>query len=109
MTPCVRCNRHVREEICPFCGAQSRSLGVQSARGSLGRVARTALFAAGAVALTECSSSEPSPQPLYGSPCVANPDACVVVQPEAGADASDAAKEAAPDAAPDAAQDATND
>ncbi len=83
MTPCLSCNRHVREEVCPFCGAKC----VQSARSPLGRVARGALFAASAVALTECSSF--SPQPMYGGPCMYNPDACVVTVPDASTDAPD--------------------
>ena len=82
MTPCLSCNRHVREEICPFCGSKC----VQAARISLGRVARGALFAAGAVALTECSSS-PAPVPFYGASCTVT-DACVV-QPDGSMDAGD--------------------
>lgn len=115
MTPCLTCHRHVREDICPFCGSKC----VQSANSSFGRVARTALFAAGAVALSECSS-EPAPAPMYGGACLADPDACVVVPQDAGSDASkdasstDAPSEASSDAAStdastDAQSDATSD
>lgn len=98
MIPCLSCNRHVRDEICPFCGAKC----VQSARKPLGRVARGALFAAGAVALTECSSM--APQPMYGAACI-DTDACGIPQQDASKnDASDAG-----DAAPDASADATID
>jgi hypothetical protein len=96
MTPCLSCHRHVREEICPFCGSEC----VQPARSSVGRVARTALFAASAVVLSECSSS-PSPQPMYGASCVPL-DACAAP--------ADASKEAASDGGPkDAAEDAPED
>jgi hypothetical protein len=71
---------------------------VQTARSPVGRVARTALFAAGAVALSECSSI--APQPMYGASCVPL-DACAV--------AVDAGKEAASDAASDAPEDAPSD
>ncbi len=77
MSPCPSCNRHVREETCPFCGAKC----VQTARVRFGRVARGTLFAASAVALAECSQA---PQPFYGGPCLANPDACVVPQSDSG-------------------------
>jgi hypothetical protein len=66
MTPCARCNRHVREETCPFCGAKS----VQITRINARRVARSALFAASAVALVKCGAVETSPMPLYGAVCV---------------------------------------
>ena len=98
MTPCLSCNRHVREEICPFCGTPSHVVGVQSARSSIGRVARGALFAAGAVALSECSSM--APQPMYGASCVPL-DACAVPQQDASKDASDAGEDAPGDAQPD--------
>ena len=82
MTPCPSCNRHVRDEICPFCATKC----VQSARSPIGRVARGALFAAGAVALTECSSTI-APQPMYGASCIET-DACGIVQQDAGSDAA---------------------
>jgi len=99
MTPCPSCNRHVHDEICPFCGAKC----VQSTRSPIGRVARGALFAAGAVALTECSSV--APQPMYGASCVPL-DACAVQDASTKSDASDDAGE---DAASDAPADATID
>lgn len=76
---------------------------MQSARTSLGRAARGALFAAGAVALSECSSST-APQPLYGASCMET-DACGIVEPDASKDAS---AEAAPDAPADAPADAAD-
>jgi len=60
---------------------------MQTARTPFARVARGALFAAGAVALSECSSG-PSPQPLYGAACPDND--CGVFIPDASSDASDA-------------------
>jgi len=68
-------------------------------------MARGALFAAGAVALSECSSVV-SPQPLYGAACPDND--CGVFIPDASSDASDAGDAAATtsDAAGDAPADA---
>ena len=45
MTPCPRCNRHVRGERCPFCSAEC----VQVTRIRIGRAARATLLALGAI------------------------------------------------------------
>jgi len=114
---CASCNRHAREGTCPFCGARS----VQTAAISARRMARSALFAASAVALVKCGTTEPSPMPLYGAVCVDG--SCNVEQdasdsstlamyggpcpgggcfdsgsPDASPDASDASEDAAVDA-----------
>ena len=69
----------------------------------MGRAARSALFAAGAVALSECSTG-PSPQPLYGAVCVT--DACGVAPQDASQEAASDASEDASDASVDVAADA---
>jgi hypothetical protein len=59
---CLSCSRHVREDLCPFCGADVP----QVAETTLPRVARIALLGAAAAAVaTACSTT--SPQPLYGA------------------------------------------
>lgn len=73
------------------------------ARFSIGRVARVALVAAGAAALSECSSA---PVPFYGAACSPDPDACIV--PPYDASTKDAGSDAKTDAA-DAAADAATD
>ena len=80
MTPCPHCNRHVREATCPFCGATC----VATRRIDLGRVARSTLFAVGAVALYDCSTVA-----LYGFSCLDAPDACPPYQPVDSAPADD--------------------
>lgn len=69
-TPCLSCARHVRQSdsTCPFCGNEVPHLSVPAIRVAVGRLSRSALFAASAagwaLATTDCSSS--SPQPAYG-------------------------------------------
>ncbi|HEY1955180.1 MAG TPA: hypothetical protein VGH28_06195 [Polyangiaceae bacterium] len=41
LVPCSRCNRHVREETCPFCGASI----VEARSSALARASRAAIFA----------------------------------------------------------------
>ena len=59
---CPSCSRHVREDACPFCGADvAPSVAV-----TVPRVARIALLGLGAAAVaTACSSG---PAPAYGGP-----------------------------------------
>ena len=109
MTPCPRCSRHVREPTCPFCGAEC----VHHARIDLGRVARSTLFAVGAVALYDCSSVA-----MYGFSCLGN-DACTFEPPDDAAtseeyhfpsvDGSEADAEAGSDSASDSGSDSASD
>lgn len=71
-TPCPACARHVKEGegTCPFCGVNAPAVSRPSAtasRAAVGRLSRSALFAASAVgvalATTDCGSSS---QPAYG-------------------------------------------
>ena len=90
MTPCPQCNRHVRGETCPFCGAEC----VQVTRIRIGRAARATLLALGATvsADTACGT-------MYGGQC--KPDACTYEQPTK--DAEDESTFAFPDVtSPDA-------
>src|SRR5678815_602921 len=60
---CPGCSRHVREELCPFCGT---TVAPAAEGAGLPRVARIALLGAAAAAVaTACSSS---PAPMYGGP-----------------------------------------
>jgi len=81
MTPCPRCNRHVREDSCPFCGEKC----VQNAPSRIARVARATMFATAAVALGNCGTIASSSD--AGDDACA-PDACGL---DAGVDAEDAA------------------
>ena len=66
-TPCPACARHVREgdAACPFCGAgMTRAPAAMVPVGRMSRAALLAAGAAGALAMTDCSSS--SGTPLYG-------------------------------------------
>src|SRR5450432_2628845 len=105
MTPCPKCKRHVREAACPFCGA---IMSLTNRR--VVRVSRTAMFAAGALALAECSS----PVAFYGCPppptmCGAPDDAAA--QDEFIVTWSDASapSDASADAALESASDSTSD
>ena len=83
---CPSCSRHVRDDLCPFCGA-SVAPAVET---TLPRVARIALLGAAAAAVaTACGTT--SPQPLYGA-----------VIPDSSTDANDAAVNDAADAGSDA-------
>ena len=53
MRICEGCQRHVREESCPFCGSASQPIAKTKAR-----VSRASLIGAAAVAIA-CSSSTP--------------------------------------------------
>ena len=100
MTPCVRCNRHVRDEVCPFCGARN----VHLARISLARVARSALFAAAAAGLSECNA----PVAFYGAVCPPDAESCWGT-PLTDAATSDDFEWTVDASAPDAASDAESD
>jgi hypothetical protein len=95
MTPCLSCNRHVREEVCPFCGA--KCVQNTSARKVIARAARSTLLLA---ALSDCSS-HPSPAPMYGAVCV-DDSGCVVPPVDAATDGAPEASQDASDAATDA-------
>jgi hypothetical protein len=75
--PCGACARHVKQAdaTCPFCGAATPRAAQPAALSAVGRLSRSALFAAGAVgaalATTDCSSS----QPVYGGPVAPVSDA----------------------------------
>jgi hypothetical protein len=74
---CPSCSRHVRENICPFCGGDV----APAVAATLPRVARIALLGAAAAAVaTACSS----PQPMYGAVI---PDSSADAPSEAGQDA----------------------
>ena len=67
---CSSCSRHVREDVCPFCGGDVAPLAATS---PIPRVARIALVTIGAAAVaTACSSTVA----MYGGP------------PDTGADSS---------------------
>lgn len=75
---CPGCSRHVREDQCPFCGAESAPVAV--ATSELPRVARIALVTIGAAAVaTACSSTVA----MYGGP----PDTGADAAQDAGQDA----------------------
>ncbi len=123
MHVCGSCNRHVREESCPFCGVKSVQSAPNSRKG-ISRVARTTLLVASAAALADCGSSVMT---FYGGPCLSDPDACAITQNDASADvnsvpfyggpcpgggcfdaSSDSASDAVADSAPDAADSASD-
>jgi hypothetical protein len=54
LTPCTRCRRHVRDEVCPFCGAHV-VMKPQAIR--LGRVSRAVVFGA-ALTATACGGKQ---------------------------------------------------
>ena len=58
---CLSCSRHVRDSVCPFCGAE---VPAAPAAAKAPRVARIVLLGGAAAIATACSSA----QPLYGAP-----------------------------------------
>ena len=57
---CPSCSRHVRDDVCPFCGGDVAPIAATT----LPRVARIALVGIGAAAVaTACSAA-----PAYGGP-----------------------------------------
>jgi hypothetical protein len=90
--PCPSCARHVKrsDSACPFCGAEVPHVSARAVRVAVGRLSRSALFAASAAGLalatTECEN--PQPLPPYGQP----PGCC---EPPYDAASEDAAGDAA--------------
>jgi hypothetical protein len=70
---CTGCSRHVREEHCPFCGAE----GAPIAAKPLPRVARIPLLGAAAatVVATGCGTAAYGGPPIDGGNDVVAPDA----------------------------------
>jgi hypothetical protein len=105
--PCRSCARHVKQSdaTCPFCGNEVSRVSI-SARVSVGRLSRAALFAAGAAGLalatTDCGSAQSS---YGGSPCPVDECGNVEVTVPFG-DASGDAADGAPSTADGAAGDA---
>jgi hypothetical protein len=69
-TPCPACARHVKEGdgACPFCGASVPPPAAAVVPGRrMSRAALLAASAAGALAMTDCSSSG---TPVYGGPVI---------------------------------------
>lgn len=97
---CSGCSRHVREEICPFCGAEGAPIVVKK----LPRVARIALLGAATaatVAATGCGGAVYGGPPIDGGHDVSAGDA--------GQDATATFYGGVPiDSGPDAAPDASD-
>jgi hypothetical protein len=101
-TPCPSCARHVRsgDSKCPFCGGEVLHVNVP-ARVTVGRLSRSALFAASAAGLALATTNCGSMSSSYGGPPCATADGsdtCVVeagVLPVDDAVAEDASEDAA--------------
>jgi hypothetical protein len=81
LVSCAGCARHVKESecVCPFCGERMTCGSVSPTTRPFARMAAAAVIAAGAVALSECSSSSsPSVVAFYGA----------VEGPDSGADSA---------------------
>lgn len=92
-TPCPACARHVKlsDSMCPFCGKHVPHVNAPAARLAVGRLSRSALFAAGAAGLgltADCGSMGTD----YGNPCTTanGSDTCILLVEDASADAADA-------------------
>jgi hypothetical protein len=95
-TPCPSCARHVKQSDsrCPFCGNEVPPVNAPSARVAVGRLSRSALFAAGAAGLalatTDCGSMSSD---YGGPPCPANGCGDVEVNAPFGDASGEAASE----------------
>ena len=66
LSVCPSCSRHVRESVCPFCGA-SVALDAPRVARHLPRIAILGAAAAAATTIAACSS-----EPMYGCVCPAD-------------------------------------
>jgi hypothetical protein len=109
--PCPSCARHVKQSdsTCPFCGNEVAHVNAP-ARLALGRLSRSALFAAGAAGLALATMDCGSAQSSYGGPVVCTSadgsdttcGAGVLPNPDAASEDASAASSSTPDASAEA-------